>query len=130
MPSISVPGVTFTGPLFDGTSLRIVADMMKAVDTAMGDAGVVLLNDQFDANFQNPTGFYASQVAAKVNTRGVTIGDGGVVYGPWLEGTGSRNQTTRFKGYQSFRKATQKLDQAAEVITNAAISNYVRQLNG
>lgn len=38
------------------------------------------------------------------------IHDSGVVYGPWLEGTSSRNKTTRFKGYSSFRKVKQWLE--------------------
>lgn len=37
------------------------------------------------------------------------VHDSRVVYGPWLEGTTSRNQSTRFKGYAMFRQAYQDL---------------------
>ena len=53
------------------------------------------------------TGHYRRNVHGKVENLVGRISDGGVVYGPWLEGTGSRNQTTRFKGYASFRKTAQ-----------------------
>jgi hypothetical protein len=41
------------------------------------------------------------------------VSDGGwsgPVYGPWLEGIGSRNApVTRFRGYHAFRKASEAL---------------------
>lgn len=130
MPNISQPGVTYSGPLFDGSSLRIVAAMMKAADKALGQAGVNLVELQLSNNLRNPSGFYQSQIRTDNKSTGAVISDGGVIYGPWLEGTGSRNRTTKFKGYSSFRKAGQQLNQAAEYITQQAISQYVKQLNG
>ena len=60
------------------------------------------------------TGNYRRNVHRKFRSIGAaTVGkihDSGVVYGPWLEGTSSRNQTTRFKGYSSFRKVKQWLE--------------------
>ena len=56
-------------------------------------------------------------------------GHGGAVYGPWLEGVGSRNATTRFKGYWAFRKATSALDHAIEEIGDRLFrSRYHRRL--
>ena len=60
------------------------------------------------------TGHYRRNVSGRVETafgevKGV-LTDGGVIYGPWLEGTSSRNMTTRFKGYASFRKVAKWLD--------------------
>lgn len=56
---------------------------------------------------QYSTGHYRQNIHPKSQGLLGTISDGGVIYGPWLEGTGSRNQTTRFKGYGSFRKTAQ-----------------------
>lgn len=50
------------------------------------------------------TGHYRRSLHAERRGFGGVIDDSGVVYGPWLEGTSSRNQTTRFKGYRSFQK--------------------------
>lgn len=50
------------------------------------------------------TGNYRRNVHGRVSNLEGILTDGGVVYGPWLEGTSRRNQTTRFKGYGVFRK--------------------------
>jgi hypothetical protein len=45
-------------------------------------------------------------------------------YGPWLEGTGSRNDTTRFKGYHGFRIATQELVKTAGTTADSVFKPY------
>ena len=56
------------------------------------------------------TGHYARSINGQmVSSLHGLITDSNVVYGPWLEGIGSRNQTTRFKGYSIFRKTRDKL---------------------
>jgi len=37
------------------------------------------------------------------------VTDSGIIYGHWLEGTGSRNRTTRFKGYFMWRRTYQTM---------------------
>lgn len=49
---------------------------------------------------------------------GYSVHDSGIVYGPWLEGVGSRNLTSRFKGYHTFRKVR---DEIARKAPNALI---------
>lgn len=115
--------------MFDGTSLRVVANIMKQIDQAIGAAGVQLVGRELEQNLQNPTGYYQSQITYTTNTRETVVTDGGVIYGPWLEGTGSRNQTTKFKGYSSFRKATQQLNGAAELIAQTVVSRNIGALN-
>jgi hypothetical protein len=51
------------------------------------------------------------------------------MYGPWLEGTGSRNETTRFKGYHGFREAGLALDTEAEAVASRAFAPYVAVMN-
>ena len=51
----------------------------------------------------------------------------GVIYGPWLEGTGSRNYpVTRFKGYRNWRRVTQMLEKAAKPIAEKSIREHLR----
>lgn len=47
---------------------------------------------------------YRKTIHALVSNMNMTILDNNAVYGPWLEGTGSRNETSQFKGYATFRK--------------------------
>ena len=58
------------------------------------------------------------------------IDDNGVVYGPWLEGTSSRNQTTRFKGYGAFRMTAQWLEKQSDDVLKKNISKAVRRMRG
>jgi hypothetical protein len=61
-----------------------------------------------DRSLKHPTPYYETQIMIEpegVNTW--VVHDRGIVYGPWLEGTSSRNQTTRFKGYHALRRALQ-----------------------
>lgn len=101
---------------------------MRDIDDAMGATGVELVLRNLHASLVNPTGFYESQIVYDRSTKGVEVNDSGVIYGPWLEGTGSRNQTTHFKGYGSFRKATQQLNAAAELVANTVIDRAIGQL--
>jgi hypothetical protein len=59
------------------------------------------------------------------------IHDSGVVYGPWLEGTSRRNNTTRFKGYRSFRNTKSWLDRTqTPKILQKHMSRMRRRMNG
>lgn len=132
MPSIAVKGVTVKGPLLDkAQSLRLLAAMVKDIDKALAQAGVNLVQLQLDKNLKHPTGFYRKHIVTDLSKKQAAyVTDSGVIYGPWLEGTGSRNQSTRFKGYSSFRKATKQLNDASELITSRVVERYVRLFNG
>ena len=81
------------------------------------------------------TGNYRRNISGKVS--GATgsffirgeVTDGGVIYGPWLEGTGSRNQTTRFKGYRMFRKTRQWAEEQEPKITKTHVNRLVGKMN-
>ena len=73
-------------------------------------------------------GTYASNVHGRVKNLHGRIDDGGSLYGPWLEGVGRRNLTTRFKGYASFRKTSQYLQKNFRRIAGPAIQRLVERL--
>lgn len=76
------------------------------------------------------TGHYRRNISGRVSNLHGLITDGGVVYGPWLEGVSSRNATTRFKGYASFRKVGDWLQKQARRVANAHVKRLVRRLGG
>lgn len=77
---------------------------------------------------QHPTGYYESRITAEPQGDYWTVTDGGVIYGPWLEGVGRRNQTTRFKGYSTFRRITQELQRVAPKIAERIVMDRVRRI--
>ena len=76
---------------------------------------------------QASTGHYRRSLNAF--TRGLhgRLDDGNVAYGPWLEGVGRRNQTTRFKGYHSFRNTAQWLQKRVKKIAGSRLRQFVRR---
>jgi len=77
-----------------------------------GHASVGHFRRSVNSRFNNLSGFIQSNV----------------VYGPWLEGDSARNATSRFKGYQSFRKVGQELEKDAEPVISRHLNAFVRSL--
>ena len=75
-------------------------------------------------------GHYRRNVSGEVQGLRGRIDDGGVIYGPWLEGTSDRNKTTRFKGYGTFRQVGQELEKKSDDILNKHIKRTVKRLSG
>ena len=79
---------------------------------------------------QHPTGRYESSIQTSIQSDSNLVTDGGMVYGPWLAGTSSRNDRSRFKGYQHWRRATQRLQERSSEIVDKTLSDLVQRLGG
>lgn len=115
------------GPIFDGAAPRVIADFIEAATRAVAEEGAEDLRAATSV-FKNPTGFYKSQVNFHRQGSDFMIDDGGVIYGPWLEGTSTRNRTTRFKGYKIWRQTTQRLQAKARRIAERVLTRYLGRL--
>jgi hypothetical protein len=105
----------YAGPLFDFRARRAFRRMRDELEEEAAEFALEHIQATFHTSFKHPTGFYESNVRISNSGREITDGGfGGPVYGPWLEGVGSRNNTTRFKGYHAFRLAAQALDRRIE----------------
>ena len=77
------------------------------------------------------TGNYYNSVHGDIiASRHGMIHDSDAVYGPWLEGVGSRNETTRFKGYAMFRNAYQHLEKIATAVMNRRAKQFAQRMGG
>lgn len=121
---------THRGAIFSAAATNAQARrMIISINDAIAQEGVNRIKARLNVVLKNPTGFYESniQVERREVYRGVS--DGGVIYGPWLEGTGSRNKTTRFKGYKTFRTVKQELDRDAEMLAQPYVDDFVRGMS-
>ena len=75
-------------------------------------------------------GNYRRNIHSQVRGLRGLIQDSNLVYGPWLEGTSSRNQTTGFKGYASFRTTREWLETMKRGIQEKMVRRIVRRLGG
>lgn len=143
--------VTFSGPLFDGTAAHALAEGVEAARKDLADEGKRLTRSAFASMIRHPTGRFDGSITTTRNStvyssssgrRGysmpVVVEDPATdivvttdlaTYGPWLEGSGSRNATTRFKGYHGFRRAAQELDGRAEELTEKSLQPYIERCN-
>lgn len=122
--------VEISGPLFDGRANAAVNAFTDAAEERIAEVGVNMVRTQLDRVLRNPTGYYESQVQTDRSVGDMAINDNGVVYGPWLEGVESRNRTTRFKGYSTFRIVTQQLDAVAMNIAEGVLPPYLTRMGG
>jgi len=112
-------GMRFDGPIFDHRARRAFDDFQGELEEEAAEWTLEHIQGTFHTHFQNPTGYYESNVRIHNVSGSPEVWDGGhagPVYGPWLQGVGSRNNTTRFKGYHAFRKAANALDRHIEAM--------------
>ena len=118
------------GQIFSSAATKAAASrMVVAINDALAEEGVNRVRARLKTVLRNPTGFYESNIMVERREvyRGVT--DNGVIYGPWLEGTGSRNKTTRFKGYRTFRTVKQDLDRDKARLSQPYVDAFVRSVS-
>lgn len=120
--------VTFHGPLFGGTARRVLQDIGDQAAVEVGNAALERVQYFLDRSIRHPTPYYETQIVQQTVGNTEVVHDRGIVYGPWLEGTSSRNGTTRFKGYASFRRATQATEQLAPAIVARVIAKNIGRL--
>lgn len=122
-----------TGPLASGEAARALSDWATATAKALGDEGARMLRE-FPMNKTGRArgGFQANinpvQTGPMVRIRGPMISR--VTWSPWLEGTSSRNDSTRFKGYHLFRKTAQELQDKAQGIGQRELDKIMPRLGG
>ncbi|KUF18463.1 hypothetical protein [Streptomyces silvensis] len=124
--------ITFRGPLFDGRAARAMQD---ACDDAREDLAAfaeerVLMGTS--ANFKTRTPYYETRITTtRVTSEVSLVHDQGVIYGPWLEGVGSRNApVTRFAGYRHWRAAKQAVVARGPQVAEAAVRRRLPEMGG
>jgi hypothetical protein len=125
--------VQISGPLFDGIAAHAVDSYLTEVERVVGQYAFTQVKERLGEVLQHPTGYYESKIQTERRADGTAINDGwpgsGVLYGPWLEGVGSRNQTTRFKGYATFRMIGQQVERQAAAMAQEILQPYLETMN-
>ena len=123
---------TVRGPFFSSHADNIVDSGCNLLEKRLAAAAHWHLQIKMHGYFRHPTPYYWTRVIDKPRADYHVVTDQGVIYGPWLEGVGSRNRSTRFKGYFHFRQTTQSMNDRKSVafIVDPVISDIVKVLNG
>lgn len=125
-----MPSIKTSGPVFDGRANKALRQFREEVIKEVAQEGEKLVKRPLHTVLQHPTGYYESQIRAEQHGGSWTVNDSGVVYGPWLEGTGSRNApVTRFRGHKTFEKVKGQLNRKTKSIGERVLQRYLRQMN-
>lgn len=111
-----------------GLPQRQLPRVSNDVEKAIAERGEQAVEQHLGRVMRNPTGYYLSHVHVVREGPGYAVTDDNVIYGPWLEGVGSRNSpVTRFPGYRAFRRASQLMDREAQRIADRIIGRWIRR---
>jgi len=121
--------VTISGPLFDGTAERELEAFSTEAERTIAERGVNEVKGYLDSVLRNPTGNYSRHIRTERQRDDMAVTDSKIVYGPWLDGTSSRNARTRFKGYATFRMVRQQLDAKSVHIADGLLDNHISRMN-
>jgi len=116
------------GPLFDGRAEKAVADCCDEIEQKVATIGASMIRTRMNDVFKKQTPFYRFKNVAAKEAPGWKIWDQEVIYGYWLEGIGSRNKTTRFKGYRTYRFMVGKIEARASVIAQGVVVTYMGRM--
>lgn len=122
--------VSVTGPIYDGTAEAAADDFVEDTTHELALMGQDMVQARLRSVLKDETGHYRSRVTTDRASAGWVLTDQGVIYGPWLEGTGSRNRTTRFKGYGTFRRTRQELAAKADTVADKNLDRYLDRMGG
>lgn len=123
-------GVDVSGPLFDGRADKAVDDFLVDARHDVGGQGLAYVHTILDRWIREPTPYYETQLIVEDVAADTVVHDREIIYGPWLEGIGKKNRTTRFKGYHAFRLATQLLNRGrARALAERALTQHLPEMN-
>jgi hypothetical protein len=122
--------ISFHGPLFQNNPQQIVKQHLHLAQEVVAREGDKLVHMWLRMKLKHPTGAYEHSVITDLARSDPRIIGDRKIYGAWLEGVSRRNRTTRFKGYKTFRIATQDLQKDAVRLTQPVVDQMVRALSG
>ena len=122
--------VEIRGPLFTGAATKAAREAGDAAVDRVGAYALQEVQHNLDQSIRNPTPYYETQITFDRRGHDGIVWDRGVVYGAWLEGVGSRNRSTRFKGYRSFRRAHHSTEREAKRLAEEEVKRFIPRMGG
>jgi hypothetical protein len=124
--------IHFEGPLFDGRAQRAMDEACDDAREDIAEFAETHVLTLMGMAFRHPTGYYESRITTtRVSADTSLVHDQGVVYGPWLEGVGSRNApVTRFPGYWHWKRTKALVADRGPQIAERAVHRHLPEMGG
>ena len=125
--------VSASGPMFDHRADQLAQAATEEIVSTISRETQNRLVGTMAFTFRHPTPYYWTQVwTRKVSPTLHEVDDARsgqpMIYGPGLEGTGSRNKTSRFKGYKIWRHVRQLMQSQASTIAHRILAPYLSRM--
>ncbi len=122
--------IRVSGPLYDGRAEAALHRYTEDLKDTLAKEAYDIIQRRLPKVIRVYTGRYASSIHIDRVQEDRVVTDFPIVYGPWLEGVGSRNfPVTRFRGYHTFRLASQELELKASGIAERLLrEKYLREM--
>jgi hypothetical protein len=118
------------GGLFDGGWEAGMSELIVDLIGAVADTTLTTWRANLDDSIRVNQGRYIGTTRIDRTSDSAVLNDGRSVYGPWLEGQGSRNfPVTRFRGYHSAEQAAEKVGATADEIAAPVVVKFVEAQN-
>lgn len=122
--------IDMRGPIFDGRAAHEIAAFCDDAREQIAQFGEEHVLTLMGAAFRHPTGYYESRIITeRVAADSSRVHDQGIVYGPWLEGVGSRNSpVTRFPGYWHWKRTKALVAARGPQIADRLLQRYLPRM--
>lgn len=120
------------GPFFEGDAGETLKLATQAASRDIAETLLITWYVKLDSAIQVNQNRYLSGLTRDRNDDYTwrVHDDIGKVYGPWLEGIGSQNPRSTFKGYHALREANAEVSGQAYDIADENIAEAVKELGG
>jgi hypothetical protein len=118
------------GPLFDGRAQAAVTRFTRDSTKVLTQVGTDMVKLKYGARIRVNTGTFLGRITGEVSGTIGRIYTKYILYGYWLEGVGSQNATTRFKGYWAYAETFLELDSRSLEILKPLIDKMIREMGG
>lgn len=118
------------GPIFDGRASLAARDFAKDLEQKLGQKAAEMVRAKMAGEFKVDEGKYVASIHVDQDDAYTYVHDlSAFVYGPWLEGDGSRNDMSRFKGYHTMREISSEVSKLAQDFAEEEIKPYLERMN-
>ncbi len=118
------------GAIFNASATRSAGTtMVTDINEQLAQEGVNRVKNRLSHVLKNPTGYYESKITVRTGQAYRGVWDSDVIYGGWLEGVSSRNKSTRFKGYHTFREIQQQMAKEKIRLAQPYVDRYIEALS-
>jgi hypothetical protein len=120
------------GIVLEGKGGPIMRKFFDDAKTLVAKSGEDELRQRATSAPKHPKGRFAGAIVTKDFAKGRTVMADypQTLYGPWLEGTSTRNTSTRFKGYRMFKLTRGRLRKQVGPLVQDLFERAVAKLRG